>query len=60
MKSMKKHKGSDNMVGILLFIALLVAYFITEVHPLMLIGAGILALLDIALIIIGHSGGDKE
>lgn len=48
------------MVGILLFVALLVAYFITEVHPLMLIGAGILALLDIALIIIGHSGGDKE
>lgn len=48
------------MSGIILFIIVFIACFITKVPVMIIIGSAILALLDVALIIISHSGGGKK
>lgn len=48
------------MIGILLFIVVFIASFVTKVPVMMIVGSAILALLDVALIIISHSGGGKK
>lgn len=48
------------MIGIILFIVVFITSFITKVSVMIIVGSAILALLDVALIIIGHSGGGKK
>ena len=43
-----------------MFITIFIASFITKVSVMTIISSAILALLDVALIIIGHSGGGKK
>ena len=60
--SMFKHilSGSDVMFGIVLFVVLFVVSFFKTVPLLMLIGSGLLALTEVALLIIGHYDGRNK